>query len=90
MGETFHVTDAASLGVKLVQLRTQRGLTQRGAARDGSLNPGSLRVWELGLSLPSVPRLAVLGRFYGVTFTVGVDPSPAFDPDTAQPHEVLP
>ena len=73
MSKTFHITDASTLGPRLVQLRVAKGMSQRAVALTVKITPNSLRLWELGDAMPCTNSLNKLLAFYGVTATIGME-----------------
>lgn len=52
---------------KLVQLRTEKGLTQLELAEAMDVSRQAVSRWEVGTSTPTTENLACLGRLYGVS-----------------------
>lgn len=52
---------------KLVELRTLKGVTQEDVAQSLSISNKTLSKWENGASMPDLPMLIELSRYYGVT-----------------------
>ena len=75
MSRAFHITSAADLGPRLVELRVKKGMSQRAVALAPAvrINPNSLRLWELGHTMPCTNSLNKLLAFYGVTATIGME-----------------
>ena len=55
------------IGEKLVQLRTLKGVTQEDVAQDLSVSNKTISKWENGASMPDLPMLVELSKYYGVT-----------------------
>ena len=51
----------------LVQLRLAKGVTQNEVARNLSVSDKTVSKWENGSSMPDLPMLAELSKYYGVT-----------------------
>lgn len=52
---------------KLVELRTERGVTQEDVAQNLSISNKTISKWENGASMPDLPMLIELSKYYGVT-----------------------
>lgn len=52
---------------KLVELRTERGVTQEDVAQSLSISNKTISKWENGASMPDLPMLIELSKYYGVT-----------------------
>ncbi len=52
---------------KLVELRTKRGVTQEDVAQSLSISNKTISKWENGASMPDLPMLIELSKYYGVT-----------------------
>ncbi|MBQ9748575.1 MAG: helix-turn-helix transcriptional regulator [Clostridia bacterium] len=55
------------LAEMLVALRTARGVTQEDVAQSLSVSNKTISKWENGASMPDLPMLVELARYYGVT-----------------------
>ena len=55
---------------KLVELRTERGVTQEDVAKNLSISNKTISKWENGASMPDLPMLIELSKYYGVTTDV--------------------
>ena len=52
---------------KLVELRTTKGVTQEDVAQNLSISNKTISKWENGASMPDLPMLIELSKYYGVT-----------------------
>ena len=52
---------------KLVELRTAKGVTQEDVAQCLSVSNKTISKWEKGTSMPDLPTLVELSRYYGVS-----------------------
>lgn len=52
---------------KLVELRTSMGVTQEAVARSLSVSNKTISKWENGASMPDIPMLVSISKFYGIT-----------------------
>ena len=52
---------------KLVELRTERGVTQEDVAQSLSISNKTISKWENGASMPDLPMLIELSKYYGGT-----------------------
>ena len=52
---------------KLVELRTAKGVTQEDVAQNLSISNKTISKWENGASMPDLPMLIELSKYYGVT-----------------------
>ncbi len=52
---------------KLVKLRTSKGVTQEEVAQSLSVSNKTISKWENGASMPDIPMLVELSKFYGIT-----------------------
>ena len=56
-----------SIAEKLASLRTAKGVTQEDVAQSLSVSNKTISKWEKGTSMPDLPMLAELSKYYGVT-----------------------
>ena len=52
---------------KLVELRTSKGVTQEDVAQSLSISNKTVSKWENGASMPDLPMVVELAKYYGVT-----------------------
>lgn len=52
---------------KLVELRTAKGVTQEDVAQNLSVSNKTISKWENGASMPDLPMLIELSKYYGIT-----------------------
>ena len=52
---------------KLVELRTSKGVTQEDVAQSLSISNKTISKWENGASMPDLPMVIELAKYYGVT-----------------------
>ncbi len=52
---------------KLVELRTSKGVTQEDVAQSLSVSNKTISKWENGASMPDLPMVVELAKYYGVT-----------------------
>ena len=52
---------------KLVELRTSKGVTQEDVAQNLSISNKTVSKWENGASMPDLPMVVELAKYYGVT-----------------------
>ena len=52
---------------KLVELRTSKGVTQEEVAQSLSVSNKTISKWENGASMPDIPMLVELSKFYDIT-----------------------
>jgi transcriptional regulator with XRE-family HTH domain len=53
--------------IKLLELRTEKGLSQRETARQMNVSQGTYNNWENEKTQPSIEQLIHLARFFSVT-----------------------
>lgn len=56
-----------TLGMRLVNLRKEKGITQEEVARAMNVTPQSVSKWEKDISAPDISILIELAKFYNVT-----------------------
>ena len=70
-------------------LREQLHLTQAELARDLDVTRASVNAWEMGVSLPSVPKLVQIAERFQIStdFLLGIDQKNTIDIQCFSPQE---
>ncbi|MBO4939874.1 MAG: helix-turn-helix transcriptional regulator [Clostridia bacterium] len=53
--------------IRLLELRTEKGLSQREMARELQVSQGTYNNWENGRTQPSIEQLILLSNFFSVS-----------------------
>lgn len=53
--------------IRLLELRTERGLSQRAMAKELNISQGTYNNWENSNTQPSIEQLIALANFFGVS-----------------------
>ncbi len=73
--EEYHAMDVAQLPKKIIQLRQQSGMSQSVIAKQINVTKSGYKYYEMGKSIPPLPRLIALADLFGVSldYLVGFD-----------------
>lgn len=60
---------------RLIELRTESGLTQEQLAKVTGLSRSAISLWELGTRTPNAQAVTILAKYFGVTtdYLLGVE-----------------
>ena len=65
--KVYHLVTMKIFCERLVELRTERGLTAKDLEKELKLGNGTVRRWEKELTIPNIEYLLILAKFFGVT-----------------------